>query len=931
MPRILAVDDDPAFLELTRAYLERDGDIVVETTPSPLQALDMLAETPYDVIVADYEMPEMNGIALLQEVRRRGLSIPFIIFSGRGREEAIIEALNSGADFYLQKGGSPSARFAELRNFILQAARRRRAEVEVQRAGDLYRSIFEYTGSATIIIEGDMTISLANSECERLTGYSRKDIEGKMPFTAFVAPEDRERMENFHRQRRIDPRSAPRTYEFRLIDREGRRREIRLTVGIIPGTDRSVASLIDITDRKLFEEGLSAAHEEMTAAFEEATASQEALEAQCREMEDYQATLRDIIDFLPDPAFALDRNGRIIIWNLAMQELTGVRMEQIIGSGADAILRAIPGLAPPSLAERILRGEVAETPGREVYITSPRTGKEVCLWAKASPLYDAAGKLAGAIESMRDITKSKEMADQIRRRIALEQLVRSISTRFIGLDPSDLDDALQETLELLGSFLGVDRSYILRFAADLTHAENTNEWCAEGVESQIDVLFNLPEDVITWGLENVRARQTICIPDLAALPDDEAEIRDFLLDYGISSIILVPIASAAEPLGIIGFETAGRKRRWSDDDITLLEIVGNLFADLFSRVRAQEQLLENEERFRTLIESSHDCYIRVTGTPPVIDYISPSIERLSGYTQEEILGDPDFFERWVHPDDRETLGALLGDLGGCTSRECTLRVRRKDGRYIWIEVSAVPVYGNDGRPVAFHYAIHDIDAWKQAEAALMRANKKLNLMNNIVRHDILNQVTVVLGHLALLREQPLDPAVTGALDRMEVAAEIIKSQIGFTRDYQELGVRAPQWFSVRAAVEEAVKTLRPKGVSVSTDLGDLRIYADPLLSSVFYSLLDNSMRHGRTVTAIRVTAAPDDGGARITWEDDGIGIPAEDKPRIFDRGFGRNTGLGLFLAREVLAITGITIQETGVPGKGARFEILVPKGAARFG
>ncbi|HQN92461.1 MAG TPA: response regulator, partial [Methanoculleus sp.] len=67
MPKILAVDDDPAFLELTRAYLERDGDIVVETTPSPLQALDMLAETPYDVIVADYEMPEMNGIALLQE------------------------------------------------------------------------------------------------------------------------------------------------------------------------------------------------------------------------------------------------------------------------------------------------------------------------------------------------------------------------------------------------------------------------------------------------------------------------------------------------------------------------------------------------------------------------------------------------------------------------------------------------------------------------------------------------------------------------------------------------------------------------------------------------------------------------------------------------------------------------------------------------
>jgi PAS domain S-box-containing protein len=929
MFRILAVDDEPAFLELTRAYLELGGDIQVETTSSPLQALDMLTETPYDVIVADYEMPEMNGIALLQEVRRRGLLTPFIIFSGRGREEAIIEALNSGADFYLQKGGNPAARFAELRNFVLQAARRRLAEVEAKRAGDLYRSIFEYTGSANIIIEGDMTISLANTECERLSGYSREEIEGKIPFTALVAPEDRARMENFHRQRRIDPSSAPRTYEFGLIDREGRRKEIHLTVGIIPGTDRSVASLIDITDRKRFEEELKDAHEEMTAAFEEATASQEALEAQCREMEDYQATLRGIIDFLPDPTFALDRDGRIIIWNRAMQELTGVRKDTMIGSGADAISRAIPDLVPPSLAEKILAGTMDESPAREVRITSPRTGEEVYLWAKASPLYDAGGNLAGAIESMRDITRSKQMADQIQRRITLEQLVRLISTRFISLDPVDLDDALQETLELLGSFLGVDRSYILRFSADLTHAENTHEWCAEGVESQIDVLFNLPEHVITWGLDNVRARRTICVPDLAALPDEVAGIRDFFLQYGVSSIILVPITSTSEPLGIIGFETAGKKRRWSNEDITLLEIVGNLFSDLFSRLRAQERLLENEERFRTLIESSHDCYIRVTASPRKVDYISPSCERLIGYTPEEILGDPDFIERAVHPDDRETLRALLEE-GGGTSTECTLRVRRKDGHYTWIEVSAIPVYGNKGQPVAFHYAIHDIDAWKQAEAALIRANKKLNLMNNIVRHDILNQVTVVLGHLALLREQPLDPTVTGALDRIEVAAEIIKSQIGFTRDYQELGVRAPQWFPVRTVVEEAVKTLRPRGVSISTDLDDLYVYADPLLSSVFYNLLENSMRHGKTVTEIRVTAAPDDGGARIIWEDNGIGIPVEDKPRIFDRGFGSHTGLGLFLAKEVLAITGITIQETGIPGKGARFEILVPRGAARF-
>jgi len=181
MLHILVVDNDPALLESTRIFLERSGDLQVEVTPSPLQGLDMLTAAPYDAIVAGYEMPEMDGIEFLREVRGRGMGIPFIIFSGCGREEVIIEAINNGADFYLRKGDNPSARLAELRNMILQGIRQRQAEAEVQRSRDMYQSIFEHTGSATIIIEADMTIALANSEAARLTGYSREEVEGKMP------------------------------------------------------------------------------------------------------------------------------------------------------------------------------------------------------------------------------------------------------------------------------------------------------------------------------------------------------------------------------------------------------------------------------------------------------------------------------------------------------------------------------------------------------------------------------------------------------------------------------------------------------------------------------------------------------------------------------------------------------------------------------
>ena len=931
MFRILVVDDEPILLELSRIYLEQSGDLQVETTSSPLQGLDMLSRASYDAIVADYEMPEMDGIAFLKEVRRRGMRTPVIIFSGRGREEIVIQAINSGADFYLQKGGSPSAQFAELRNTILQAARRRQAEVEGQRTGDLYRSIFENTGSATIIIEGDMTIALANSEFEHLTGYSREEVEGKMPWTVFVAAGDIERLKDYHRQRRIDPGSAPRNYEFRLVDRHGRQKDLHMTIGTIPDTDRSVASMIDVSDRKRFEEELSAAHEQITAAFEEAKASQESLATQCREMEDYQANLQGIIDFLPDPTFVLDRSGRVAIWNRAIEQVTGIPKDRIVGSGPGAIREVLPGLCTPLLAETVLSRGDAGTIAREVCITSPHTGEEICLWGKASPLYDAQGRLSGSIESFRDITESKRMEAQIRHRVDLEQVVSSISARFIALDPADLEEALEETLRVLGSFLNIDRSYIYRLSADLTRVQDTHEWCAEGIEPQIEVLQALPTNMVAWGMAQIEARKTICIPDVDELPEGAAAEREFLQEYGIRSLILVPIPTADEVLGALGFETARQTRTWSDEDIALLEIVGNLFADLFSRIRAHERLRESEERFRTLVEQSHDCYIRATTAPPVIEYISPSLETLTGYSREEVLSDPRIIRQSIHPEDRKTFLALMQERDACAGQLYIFRVRRKDGRYIWVEVCTIPVYGDDERPVAIDYAVHDIDAWKQTEAALIQANKNLTLMNSIVRHDILNQVTVVLGHIALLRDRPLDPTVAAVLEKQQAAVEIIQSQIEFTRDYQDLGVRAPRWFPVGPLVTGAAKALRPVGIRFATDLDGLSVYADPLLSSVFYNLLENAIRHGRTVTEIRVTAVPDGGDVRIVWEDNGVGVPAEQKGRIFERGFGSHTGLGLFLVKEILSITGIAIRETGEPGKGARFEIAVPERYARYG
>ena len=121
------------------------------------------------------------------------------------------------------------------------------------------------------------------------------------------------------------------------------------------------------------------------------------------------------------------------------------------------------------------------------------------------------------------------------------------------------------------------------------------------------------------------------------------------------------------------------------------------------------------------------------------------------------------------------------------------------------------------------------------------------------------------------------------------------------------------------------------GLHIDSRLGGLEIFADPLFERVLHNLLDNTLRHGEHMKNITVTAEPAGSGLVIRWADDGIGIAGENKEKIFERGFGKNTGLGLFLAREILGLTGLTIRETGIYGNGAQFDLSVPAGAFRYG
>lgn len=307
----------------------------------------------------------------------------------------------------------------------------------------------------------------------------------------------------------------------------------------------------------------------------------------------------------------------------------------------------------------------------------------------------------------------------------------------------------------------------------------------------------------------------------------------------------------------------------------------------------------------------------------VVD-LNPSAARIAGKDSHRILG--------------TLLADAVPELAGPEPagieeerRKYEITILRDAGRAKY-EVSDNPLYSGTTVVIGHLVVLHEITARHAAQAALKVANTKLNLLSEVTRHDVMNQLTVLLGNLELSKQATADPSVLSWIEKEERSALTIRQQIEFTSEYQDIGKQEPAWQNIRESFLTAARKHHTGDLALTADTGNLEVLADPLFQKVFYNLIDNSLRHGGNgLTRIGVFATETSDGLTVLYEDDGEGIPPEQKEKLFTRGSGKTGGMGLFLVREILGITGISLSETGTAGNGARFEIRVPDGAYRSG
>ena len=750
--RVLCVDDESTLLDISTLFLEKSGDFKVTTALSAPDAMQLLCREKFDAIVSDYQMPGMDGIQFLVEVRKRFGPIPFILFTGRGREELVIQTINNGADFYVQKGGETKSQFVDLSHKVRQAVRRSAAERALRENEIRYRALLQNASDIIRILDKNNIIVYDSPSSEKILGYPEMSLV-KKSFLDYVFPGDHDRILSVMSQVQ-DGGKTDIVTEFRIRKENGEYlwvESVMVNLFGEEGVNGIVVTARPINEQKQIEETLRKS------------------EAQLQRAEEI---------------------GRFGSWELHLDT------NRVNASRGARFLYGLTGV-------QLTLEQIEKIPLSEY-----------------RPFLDAA---------LKDLIAGKSPYN-------VEFKIRN------NFDGAVLD--IRSVAEY-----DRERNVVLGVLQDITGQKQAEE----RMYRQKDEL-NATNEQLRVAKVELRRQYDMLVKSENTVRESEVKFR-YLVEYALDGILIFDIQGTI------------------------------LFAN-----NAAALLLE-----------TGDCAGLIGRN--VMEFIAPG----------------------SRPDaDRDSVQVFQGNKAYLAQYTMISAKGKK------FSVDGV------GKPVRYEgkcadlITLRDMTERKHAEEALREANNKLALLSNITRHDINNQLLALNAYVELLHEKIPDSSLENYFSGITQASARISTMIQFTKKYNSAGESAPQWQDLRRLVDSAANQVNLRKISEINDLPPaIEVYADPLIIKVFYNLMENAVRYGGKITIIRFFIEEYGGSPVIVCEDDGDGIPAANKERIFEWGFGKNTGLGLALSREILGITGITIHETGTPGKGARFEITVPGGSFR--
>jgi PAS domain S-box-containing protein len=848
---------------------------------------------------------------------------------------------------------------------------RKRILEALKESEEIYSRIIETANEGICILDRNLHTTFINERFTEMLGYSLEEMANHNVLD-YVIDEDKAVMEAQFVTRRKGIKSC---YESRLRHKDG-----RITWCLISGSPLldntgsfigSFGMFTDITERKMAEKALQESEEKYRLIIEALPDAVSVIDKDLKVIFANSNLLswmhilgmpndiigRTVLDAFPFISPIVLDEYRTVFWEgriVVTQESSRIGDAEIVtetrmvpikeNDDTVAVVTIIRNITERKQAEEALRESenryrsLIETTGTGYVILDlegrVRTAnKEYLRLTGRTTLDEIIGK---------KVTDWTAPYDLLRNEQEVEKCIQQGQVRNLEIDYQKPDGTIQP-IEINASLIqSVSGQNILTVCRDITKRKKTDEDLFNSRQMLQLVLDTIPQRVFWKDLNSVYlgCNKSVAVDcgysdpsELAGKTDYEtasAETADLyrtddqqVMKTGLPKLNYEELQIKSDGTHA-WLRTAKVPLR--DKDSRIIGVLGT-YEDISERKQTEEILQESESFNRGLVENLPE-YIIVYGQDGKILYGNPAIVKVMGFGINELIGT--HVLEYVAEEYRDLVHSKLAERkeeSEFSSYEINILTR--DGHRRSVMVNGTQIQFLKGSATLL--LLTDFTERKYAEGALQMANKKLNLLTNVTRHDIKNQISVLRGYLTLLETKHPELSLNEYLQKAEAAATRISTIIEFTKEYENIGVNAPVWHECHALIETAA-TQTPLGqVVVKNDIpAGVEIFADPLIARVCHNLMDNAVRHGGKITTIRFSADESGGSHLIVCEDDGNGVPAKEKENIFERGFGKNTGMGLFLAREILNITGITIRETGEPGKGARFEITVPKEAYRL-
>jgi PAS domain S-box-containing protein len=538
-----------------------------------------------------------------------------------------------------------------------------------------------------------------------------------------------------------------------------------------------------------------------------------------------------------------------------------------------------------------------------------RDGSELYVEIRSASVMDENGDLIGFRGIARDITDRKRQ----------ERILQSQLDLGLTLEKNlDLKETLHACLWAAIRISEMDAGGIylvdeISGAADLAVSQNLGD-------EFVKFISHYPTDSANVRL--IMAGKPLYVPySKTGVTHAGVLEREGLLATGI-----IPILSNGTPIACINIASH------TIEEIPVpsraaVEMIANQIGNAIERNKAGESLRISEARYRSLVDVTDTGYVVLDESGRVVDANEVYLRLTGRDSIGDIIGHT--VTEWTAPYDLERNGHEIEKCIRTGSvRGLEIDYVRPDGFIQPIELNATVFAAGNSNVILT--LCRDISDRKQTQGALQQARNKLNLLNTVTFQDIQTSAFSLSAYQELIKPILTDAKAKSYLEKQQLFLKKMVDTLDFARNYQEMGIHPPRWQNVQQVFLYAISHLDFLHMKQDLELDRLEIFADPLFEKALFNIMENVLDHGVHATEVRLRYEIRDAGLTLIISDNGVGISPAEKNMIFDRGYGRGTGLGLFLVREVLSITGMSIRESGVAGQGTRFEITVPKGSFRF-